>query len=289
MRKVKDITAIIITKNEESNIRKCIESINSLVSRTVVVDSGSTDRTVEIAKELGADTYYHEFEYYAKQWNWGLDNCDINTKWVIRIDADECFPPELCKEIEEAVQSHDADDVNGFVMCANYFFLGKKLVHGGKMKNKLMVFKTKLGRIEDRRRDAHTLIFEGRSVELKNKFDHYDFKDLNNFVARYNWYATREAQDYVDYINGKQESEITDKEIQKGRNRKYGIYYKISPFHRAALNFLRNYILGGGFLDGKEGLIYHVLSSYWYRFLVDAKIYEYTVKGKAFDKLKAID
>ena len=284
-----DITAIILTKNEEKNIERCLLSIKDLVARAVVVDSGSTDRTLEIAKSLGADVYYNEFEYYAKQFNWGLDNCNITTKWAIRLDADECFPPELCAEIKEQMVLHDKDDVNGFVMYSNYYFLGKKLMHMGKPKNKLMVFKTGIGRIEDRRRDAHTILSVGTSIELQNQFDHYDFKDLNNFVARYNWYATREAQDYVDYINGKVDATVTDATIQKGRNKKYGIYYKRKPFVRALLLFIRNYIVKGGFLDGKEGMIYHVLSSFWYRFLVDAKIYEYTVKGKEFEKLKAID
>ena len=285
-----DITAIIMTKNEENNIERCIKSISSLCARVVVLDSGSNDRTVELAQNFGADVYYHEFEYYAKQYNWGLDNCEIKTKWVIRLDADEVFSDELCREIEQKMEEHAEDDVNGFVMYANYFFLGKELKHGGQKKRKLMIFKYGKGRIEDRRRDAHTILSEGTAIELDHQFEHYDFKDLNNFVARYNWYATREAMDYVDYIRGKTEASLgEDKDNQKKRSLKYGVYYKRKPFFRAFLLFIRNYYLKGGWKDGKEGLIYHVLSSFWYRFLVDAKIYEYTVKGKEFEKLKAID
>ena len=284
-----DITAIIITKNEEKNIIRCLDSIKGLVKRSVVVDSISTDRTVELAKEHGADVYFHEFEYYSKQWNWGLDNCRIDTKWVIRLDADECFPPELCREIEEKIKEHGEDDVNGFWMYADYYFLGRKLTHGGEKKRKMMVFKTGKGRIEDRRRDAHTILDSGTSIELEHQFEHYDFKDLDSFVKRYNWYATREAQDYIDYINGKSEASLTDKKNQAKRSKKYSVYYKAKPFRRALLFFIRNYWFKGGWKDGKEGLIYHVLSSFWYRFLVDAKIYEYTEKGKEFDVLKAID
>lgn len=285
-----DITAIIMTKNEEKNIGRCLDAIRGLVCRAVVIDCGSTDRTVEIAKSYAfADVYFHEFEYYARQFNWGLEHCNIATKWCIRLDADEVFPPALCEEIEEEMRRHDSDDVNGFVMYANYYFLGKKLEHGGKKKTKLMVFKTGIGRIEDRRRDAHTILSEGRSIELKNQFDHYDFKDLDSFVARYNWYATREALDYLDYVNGKSDSSVSDPEIQKKRNRKYGIYYKRKPFFRCFLMFIRGYIVKGGWRDGTEGLIYQFLGIFWYRFMVDAKIYEYTEKGKAFDELKALD
>ena len=280
-----DITAIILTRNEEKNIERCLRSIRGLCRRMVVVDSGSTDRTVALAKANGGEVYFHEFEYYAKQFNWGLDNGGIDTQWVIRIDADEQFPPELCAEIEAACAAHAGDDVNGMTLEATYFFLGRALTHGSK-KRKLMVFKYGLGRIEDRRRDAHTILSEGRSISLKHNFLHYDFKDLDNFIGRYNWYATREAMDYMDYKNGKRDAAADDPEIRRKREKKYGIYYKCPKFLRAFLWFFVNYLFRGGFLDGMEGFIYHVLSSFWYRFVVDAKIYEYE-HGKPFEELRA--
>ncbi len=280
-----DITAIILTKNEEKNIARCLDSIRGLCRRMVVVDCGSTDDTVALAKSRGAEVLFHEFEYYAKQWNWGLDNANIDTRWVIRIDADEQFPQALCDEIEANMRLHDADDVNGFTLEATYFFLGRALTHGSK-KRKLMVFKTGLGRIEDRRRDAHTILSEGTSVALRNRFLHYDFKDLDNFIGRYNWYATREAMDYMDWKRGRVDASVNDAQIEGKRKKKYGVYYRFPKFLRAFLWFNFNYFLRGGFLDGKEGFIYHVLSSFWYRFVVDAKIYEYE-HGKEFEQLKA--
>ena len=281
-----DITAIIMTKNEEKNIIGCLDSIKNLCSRVVVIDCGSADKTVELAKGLGADVYFHEFEYYAKQFNWGLDNCDITTKWVIRLDADEQFPENLCNEIEKNIQLHDNNSVNGFVLGSVYFFMGKPLkrIIG---KRKLMVFKYGKARIEDRRRDAHTILSDGEAIILNEKFLHYDFKDLNNFIARYNWYATREAQDYIDYKNGKMENEISDKSIQKRRDKKFGIYYRMPMFLRCFMLFVVNYIFKGNIFDGIPAFIYHVLSSFWYRFVVDAKIYEYEKLGKEFEKLKA--
>ena len=280
-----DITAIILTRNEELNIERCLQSVRGLCRRMVVVDSGSTDRTLELAKANGAEVYFHEFEYYARQFNWGLDNCEIDTKWVIRIDADEQFPPELCDEIERETAAHADDDVNGMTLEAIYFFMGRALTHGSK-KRKLMVFKNGIGRIEDRRRDAHTILSRGESISLKHYFLHYDFKDLDNFIGRYNWYATREAMDYIDWKNGHVDASVDDPEIEKKRRKKYGVYYKFPKFLRAFLWFNVNYFLRGGFLDGKEGFIYHVLSSFWYRFVVDAKIYEYE-HGKAFEDLRA--
>ena len=283
-----DITAIILTKNEEKNILECLTSIRGFVARAVVIDCGSTDATVEMAKANGADVYHHEFEYYAKQFNWGIDNSDIATKWILRLDADERFTPELCHEAERMIQIYEESDVNGFTIEAWYYFLGRRLTHGGRKKRKLMIFRTGIGRIEDRKRDAHTIISSGISISLKEKFLHFDFKDLDNFVSKYNWYATRETLDYIEYEEGKAADKIADKSIQKRRQKKFGLYYRVPIFLRAWLFFIYNYYVRLGFLDGREGYIYHVLSSFWYRYLVDAKIFEYKKTGNEISRLKAL-
>jgi len=271
-----DVTAIILTKNESKNIVACIESIKDFAKRIVVVDSGSTDDTVELAKGLGADVYYHPFEYYAKQFNWAIDNTSITTKWILRLDADERFTPELCKEASYHMEKHTDDDVNGLTLEAWLYFMGKKIKHGIRKKRKLMIFKTGTGRIEDRRRDAHTILFQGRSILLKERFIHYDFKDLHDYINKYNYYATKEMEDYIEYISIKKSQDInTDKSIQKQRKKKFGIYYKAPRFLRAKLWFIYNYYFRLGFLDGREGYLYHYFECYWYRLLVDAKIHEY--------------
>lgn len=284
-----DATAIIMTKNEEKNIVDCLLSMKDFAKRCVVIDCGSTDKTVELAKENGADVYFHEFEYYAKQFNWGIDNTDIDTTWIIRLDADERFPKELCEEIEALIEKNKDTDMNGITIEADFFFLGRCMKHGLRNKRKMMMFKKEFGKIEDRRRDAHSIISEGFSASTKNKFLHYDFKDLNNYIKRYNWYAIREMQDYIDFTRGASSKIKTDKVIIKQRKKKFGFYYKMPRYFRAWLWFLYNYIFRGGFLDGKEGLIFCFLECYWYRLLVDAKIFEYEKTGGDFEKLKDID
>ena len=269
-----NLTAIILTKNESKNIVACLESIKGFANRIVVVDSGSTDNTVDLAKEHGADVYYHEFEYYAKQFNWGIDNTNITTKWILRLDADERFTPKLIEEAGYTMKQHENDDVNGLTIEAWLYFLGKKLEHGSTKKRKMMIFKNGIGRIEDRRRDAHSIISCGRTVVLKEKFLHYDFKDITHFIERYNWYATKEMQDYLDYKQGNSVNIHTDKKIQNTRKKKFGLYYKAPMFLRAWLWFIYNYYIKLGFLDGREGYLYHYFECYWYRFLVDSKIYE---------------
>lgn len=283
-----DLTAIILTKNESKNIGPCLESIKGFAKRVVVVDSGSTDDTVEIAKRYGADVYYNKFEYYAKQFNWGIDNTNITTKWILRLDADERFTPELCAEAEALMEKHADDDVNGITMEAWLYFLNRKLSHGLSKKRKLMIFKTGIGRIEDRKRDAHTILAWGRSVYAKNRFIHHDFKDITSFIEKYNFYAIRELQDYIEYKKGASQEIRTDELIQKQRKKKFGIYYKAPMFLRAWLWFIYNYYFRLGFLDGREGYIFHYLECYWYRFLVDAKIYEHEKLGAEMQELKAL-
>lgn len=282
-------TAIIMTKNEEKNIVDCLKSMDGFAKRCVVIDCGSTDNTVKLAKENGADVYFHEFEYYAKQFNWGIENTGIDTEWIIRLDADERFPKELCAEIEELIEKNADQPMNGITIEADFFFLDRCMKHGVRNKRKMMMFKKSCGRIEDRRRDAHSIISEGFSVGTKNRFLHYDFKNLDNYIKRYNWYATREMQDYIDFTCGAQTDIKTDKEILKQRKKKFGFYYKMPRYFRAWMWFIYNYIFRGGFLDGKEGLVFTFLECYWYRLLVDAKILEYEKTGGEFEKLKAID
>lgn len=284
---MEDVTFIILTKNEEINLPQCIKSIKGFAKRIVVVDSGSTDKTCAIAKKMGADVYVHPFENYARQFNWGIDNTNITTKWTFRLDADERLTPKLCKELSSIIRKHDADDVNGVTMEAWLYFLGKRIQHGAHNKRKLMLFKTGIGRIEDRKMDEHTILSEGRSISCKERFIHYDFKDMTHWINKMNWYATREMQDYIEYINNTNEGKISssnDKGISTQRQKKFGIYYKFPMFIRSWMLFIYYYIFKLGFLDGKEGFVFHWMYHRWYRALVDAKILEQMKYNKPFEE-----
>ncbi len=284
-----DATAIVMTKNEEKNIEDCLKSMKGFAKRCVVVDCGSSDKTAELAKKNGADVYVHEFEYYAKQFNWAIENCDIDTEWIIRLDADERFPENLNREIEQLIEENRDKPMNGITIEADLYFLGHCMKHGLRNKRKMMLFKKEFGSIEDRRRDAHSVISEGYSLSAKKRFVHYDFKDIDSYIKKYNWYATREMQDYIDFVNGAATDINTDGAILAQRKKKFGIYYKFPKFFRCWLWFIYNYIFRLGFLDGKAGLVFCFLECYWYRFVVDSKIYEYEQVGGEFEKLRALD
>lgn len=281
-----DITAIILTKNEEVNIERCINSIVNIVDRIVVVDSGSTDKTINIAKRMGAEIYTHPFEHYAGQFNWALDNTDIRTKWVYRIDADECVTDELAKEIVEECNKHHDDDVSAFLMKHKIYFLGKYLTRGGVYPFvKITVFKPEFARFENRAMGEHVVPREGRCLEFRNDCIHYDFKSLDSFVAKHNSYATREVYDYMERKQFLEGQAVLYDEAEKTKKFRDNLYYRLPPFLRAKMYYWYKYYLRLGFLDGTPGRIYAFLQSYWYRYLVDAKIYEKQIENKSLERM----
>lgn len=271
-----DITAIILTKNEELNIRRCIESIIGLADRIVVVDSGSTDRTTQIARELGAEVLHHEpFVHYAKQFNWALDHAAVGTRWVYRIDADEVVPQALREEIIQACRDHHDDDVNGFVMRFKLYFMGRFLTHGGVYPFlNLTIFKFGLGRFEDRPMGEHIILTKGRTAELRNDCLHYDCKDLTAWIDKHNGYATREVEDYLRRISRSPSEGTLYRNAHVTAKVRDGVYYRLPLFLRAKLYYWYRYYIKLGFLDGRAGKAYAFLQAYWYRFLIDAKIME---------------
>lgn len=273
--KLTDITVIILTKNEENDIGRCVQSVAGWVRRIVVVDSGSTDRTTDIAKDLGVEVVTHEpFLDYAKQFNWAIDNLNIQTTWVFRLDADEVVTPELRKELEKELEHHATDDVSGFMMRYKVSFLGRYLKHGGFYPFlKITIFKYGKGRFEDRAMGEHIVLSEGRCIDLKNDAIHYAFKSIDQYVLKHNWYATREVQDYFDVRSGR-ENALLDGQPERAKKLRDGLYYRLPMFLRAKLFFWYRYYLRLGFLDGTPGYIFAFLQAYWYRTLVDAKIYE---------------
>lgn len=271
-----DLTAIILTKNENLNIESCIKSIKHFAKRIVVVDSFSDDNTVDVAKSLGADVYKNEFIDYSTQFNWALDNSKITTEWCLRLDADERFTDELKQEVTKIIKNNKNTNINGIVLEASLYFLNKKLRFGASRKRKLMIFRYGQGRIENRKMDEHTILSSGTSITAKNRYLHYDYKNIDIFVKKLNWYATRELYDYLEYRNNSAIASLNDERIKKTRKLKFGLYYKLPLFFRSFILFNYFHFFKLGFLDGREGYIYNYLYTRYYRLLVDIKIYEYS-------------
>ncbi len=278
-----DLTVVILTKNEEKNLKKCIESFCGIIKRVVVVDSYSTDDTIGIAKNLGADIYEHPFENHAEQFNWAIENIGLSTEWVMKVDADEEFTRELAKEIDEKLDRIDKT-VNGIILRRRVYFMGRWLRHGGKYPEKLLrIFRVGHGMSEMKLMDEHLVITDGSVVTFENDFIDNNNKSLEWWISKHNWYSNKEIlerqekQKAVDLQEGEKGLSLQAKIKRLAKN--YG-YYSLPKFLRAHLYFIYRYYLRFGFLDGTEGKIYTFLQAYWYRFLVDAKMYECEKNGE---------
>ncbi|MDP3015295.1 MAG: glycosyltransferase family 2 protein [bacterium] len=291
------LSIIILTYNEEIHIERLMKNIADWADEIFVVDSYSTDKTLEIAKALtnadltrtNADSQrgsvkvvQHKFENQAQQFNWALDNLKIKNEWILRLDADEYLTEELKQEIGETlfnmgtsdvpnidvnVRTSDVQKINGYYMKRRVYFMGRWIKHGGYYPTWILrLFKKGKARSEQRAMDEHIILSEGKAEKLKNDFIDDNKKPLADWIAKHNNYSSREAEDVLrkDY----------------GAGKKRNFYYKFPKFLRVFLYFIYRYFFRLGFLDGKEGLIFHFLQGCWYRFLVDAKLYEAKNKSK---------
>lgn len=274
-----DLTAIVLTYNEENNLPECLKSLSGLAQRIIVIDSFSTDSTKEIALSFGADFYQHTFVNQAQQFDYALKNIEIKTKWIIRLDADERLTEKSRKEIENLCSIHENDDVNGLVLRFKLFFLGKYLKHGGAYPvRKMVVFKNGFAEIEQKNMDEHIVLLSGKSIVCKEDCLHHDCKSITDWVEKHNKYADRELMDFLS------NTKINHKQLDsnaKSKNRiKNNFYYKMPLGFRAWLYYIFRFYFKFGFLDGRPGKYYAFLQAYWYRFLVDIKIYENRINNK---------
>lgn len=293
-----DLTVVILTKNEENNLKKCIESFKGIVKRFVIVDSYSTDNTKklcdELKKSVNLDFYENKFIDYATQLNWGIKNTNISTEWTMRMDADEEITDELVEEIKNKLPNIQKD-INGIILKRRVYFMGKWIKHGGKYPELLLrIFRTGYGMCEQKLMDEHMILLEGNTEKFDNDIIDNNNKNLDWWTHKHNWYSNREVLDYQNKVKSNYSDDLINDETNKGqaaRKRfiKNNGYYKLPMFFRAHLYFIYRYYFRLGFLDGTEGRIYHFLQAYWYRFLVDAKIYEcekFNIKMKGQGDLK---
>ena len=274
------ISAIILTYNEEKHIARCINSLRGICEESFVIDSFSQDRTLEIAKQLGAKVYQNPWKNYATQFNWGVMNCPITSEWIWRIDADEFLEGNLGQAMKYTL-AECSSEVNGVYVRKRIDFMGKPLLHGGWYPSyHLKVFRRGHGECENRWMDEHIRIFDGITITVEegNQVD-ANLNDLTWWTEKHNGYATREMVDMLmmEYGMDDKGKEVQAKFWGTEEQRKRWLkmkYIKAPLFLRPFINFFIRYILKAGFLDGKQGFIWHFLQGFWYRFLVDAKIYE---------------
>lgn len=287
------IAAIILTYNEEKHIARCIKSLVDFCGEVWVVDSFSTDRTLEIAEGLGAKTVKHPFENQAQQFNWAIRNCEIEADWLWRVDADEYISADLGRKVTEVIATCEAD-VNGIYVNKRIVFHGRALKHGGWYPApQIKVIRRGFGESENKVMDEHLIITSGRTVAVDGDQTDENLNDLTWWTEKHNRYASREAVNMLLMQYGMDEdaASVAARFFGNDAERKRWLkvrYARLPLFLRPFLYFFVRYVLKLGFLDGKEGFVWYVLQGFWYRFLVDAKIFE-KKKSLDFDKEKIMD
>jgi len=266
------ISVVILTFNAESTIGATLASATRISDDVHVVDSFSTDRTLEIARASGAKIVQHPFANYGAQRNWAIDTLPLAHRWQIHLDADERITPELDAELRALFAAGPPDDVDGYYIPRLVHFQGRALRHGGMYPiYHMRLFRSGKGRCEDRKYDQHFFV-TGRSAKLDNPMIDDIRMSLGEWTTRHNRWADAEVEEILNpgagVIGAGGDTPVARKRAQRG-------WYNRAPlFLRALLLFLYRYVLRLGFLDGKEGLIFYVLQTFWFRFLIDAKLWE---------------
>jgi glycosyltransferase involved in cell wall biosynthesis len=275
-----NIAVIILTYNEATHLPRALDHIRGFAREVFVIDSFSSDRTVDIAKAGGAQVLQHPFQNHARQFEWALENAPITSEWVMRLDADEIIEADLAAEIAATLPTLPPD-VTGINLNRKTIFQGKFIRWGGRYPLILLrIWRRGKARIEDRWMDEHMYLTDGRTVTFRGGFADHNLYDLTFFTAKHNSYASREALDVLNQRLHLFEPQLaltgqaTAKQAKIKRFLKESVYNRL-PFEiSATLFFLYRYVVQLGFLDGRRGLVYHVLQGFWYRFLVGAKLRE---------------
>jgi glycosyltransferase involved in cell wall biosynthesis len=268
------VSVIVLTFDEERNLRACLSSVVGLTPDIFVVDSGSTDRTVAIAAEFGAQVVRHPFESHARQWQWSLSTLPIRSPWVLALDADQALTPELKASMSENLLSWtSAGTPVGGYLNRRQIFRGRWIRHGGYYpKYLLKLFRRDAVVLdEDDLVDHHfhvtgpTAILAGDLIE-----DNRNESDIAVWIAKHNRYAVQQAREEtarsVDPDQRPTRAFGSPDERTRWQKR---IWYRLPLYARPFGYFIYRYVFRLGFLDGKEGFIFHFLQAFWYRLLVD--------------------
>jgi glycosyltransferase involved in cell wall biosynthesis len=291
------VSVLIPAKNEEQNLPACLESLQR-ADEIFVVDSQSSDRSIEIAERYGAKVEQFYFNgTWPKKKNWGLENLPFKNEWVLIVDCDERITDASWDEIAEKIEK---DEFDGYYINRRVFFLGKWVKHGGKYPDwNLRLFKHAKGRYEDLKtgeiqntgdNEVHEHVVMASKVGyLKEDMMHEDYRDMFHWLARHNRYSNWEAKVYLNTLQGKGDdgtigANLFGDAVQRKRFLKK-IWVRL-PF-KPTLRFILTYFLRLGFLDGRAGYTYARLLSQ-YEFQIGVKLFELQQMGGSLNNAKTV-
>ncbi len=287
-----DVSVIILTFNEERHLVRCLDSLRPFTDKVFIVDSFSTDRTLEIARAWGAVVVQNPWVNYATQFNFGIENNPFKTAWQMRMDADEYVLPELAVEITQKLSGLSVK-ASGVYIKRRVIFMERWIRHGTFYPIWLLrIWRTGDGFCEQVWHDEHIKLRQGESVQFAHDLVDHNLQNLTWWTQKHNHYTILEAINLLNYRFHFDEDEKIQarpfgSQAEKVRWLKER-YARLPLFTRPLLYFLYRYFIRLGFLDGRPGLVWHFLQAFWYRFLADAKVMEALLRA-GNDKHALID
>ena len=277
-----DYTFIILTYNEELHLQRLLNSIKGLNAGICILDSGSTDLTLQIAEISGAQVKQHTFINHPQQWHYALEAFEIKTPWVICIDADQILTDELRLQLLN-FKDEDNQDINGIYFNRKNYFKGKWIKHGGYFPFYLLkMFRYGLGYSDLNENMDHRFIVPGKTILWKNSClveENLKENSIRFWIDKHNRYSDLLAYEEVERRLKLRTQTLVPK--FRGSPDEHTawlkqLWWQMPLFVRPFVYFIYRYIFRLGILDGHQGFIFHFLQAFWFRLIVDIKIKEIT-------------
>ena len=267
------LTAIILTKNEAIHIERCIKSILCVTDRIYVIDSFSTDITIDILEKNGVAFEQREWLNYSDQYAYAMRSDPWGSEYQIRMDADEYLDDHLVNELLYLNGNFDS-----FAVRRKLFFNGTWIKHGGYYPIWLTrIYRSSLSHIENQNMDEH-IIVEGNCLKLRGNIVDDNRNAIDWWTNKHLKYADREVIDLVNLRSRKVlnvGSLFSSDQAMRKRWYKHNIYLRFPPALRVTSYFVLRYFIKLGFLDGKNGFYWHFFQAFWYRTMVEYKYLRY--------------
>lgn len=273
------VSFLMLTLNEEINLPHSLALLSGWADDIVIVDSFSTDRTLEIAGQYGARVFQNKFPGHARQWLWGLQNTGLKHDWVFMFDPDHRLTPELKPELEELFRRGVPSDVNGFYVNRRNVFRGKWIRHGGYYPKFMLKLVRKSQASFDEHEFDYRVYVPGRTLHLRHDIIEENLKEekISFWVEKHNGFAIKQAQEEVYRAEHPENWKTTPRFWGNADQRTLWLkirWYRMPLFLRPFLYFIYRYFLCLGFLDGRTGFLFHFLQAFWYRLIVDLNLQE---------------
>jgi glycosyltransferase involved in cell wall biosynthesis len=272
---------IVLTYNEEVHLPRLLKSIAGLNAAIYVLDSGSTDQTIPIAKSYGAHVSIHPFENHPKQWDYALRAFKVNTPWTIGLDADQIVSDELFKKLQNFSSAQLPADVSGIYFNRKNYFKGRWIKHGGYFPKYLMkMFRTGVGYSDLNENMDHRFIVPGRTLVWNDGYlieENTKENRISFWIEKHNRYSEQIAVEELERQLNLRRQTLTPK-IFGSPDEKIAFlksyWWRMPLYLRPVLYFSYRYFFKLGILDGKQGFVFHFLQGFWFRLIVDIKIEE---------------